>query len=228
MLIEDARFGTKTERDSTRFQQVWGEAEVAWGFKLNWDKSSPWARKWEYPYALLHSDVKKDDFILDAGCGFTAFKVLLSKRTNNLYCLDSDKDVGTQIMQINSLLNREIAFTNANIRNIPYPSNYFTTVFCISVLEHNENYFELMEELLRVTEEKLVVTLDVNIPQRKVPWNSFFTLPVFKQFCSKYGISIRVPPEHKQIKNEGRGFIRELFRPSLGKGMRVFGFTIQK
>ncbi len=221
MIVEHARFGTISETAQTAFREIWHEVEQVWNSSnIYWDKSSRWARRWEYPYAILNSDLTDSDLVLDAGCGLTAFKVLLSQRARKIWCLDSDEKVDAQIEAINRTWNKTIKFLKCDINEVPFPTGYFDKTFCISVLEHNRNFHELMEELVRVTKKRLIITLDVNIPEKKTPWLSVFSMPVFKQFCKRYEIPLKIPSLEDQVMNKK-------WR-SPGKGMRVFGLVMRK
>jgi len=95
--------------------------------------SRHWSRQAEYPWAILNSDLKNGDKILDAGSGTGVFGFYLS-RFGTVVNLDLQlvaKSVG--IEQISA---ENITFKVGSICSIPYPDGFFDKVFCISTLEH--------------------------------------------------------------------------------------------
>ena len=127
--------------------------------------SKHWSRKVEYPWAIINSDLKKEDKILNAGSGTDVLGFYLSK-FGSVVNLDNNPEVideGTKLATQADIQNLEIKL--GDICSIPYEDNYFDKVFCISVLEHMDSTSRTkgLEELLRVLKPGgiLLLTLDV-------------------------------------------------------------------
>lgn len=132
------------------------------------DPLHQWSRQYEYPYVF--SDIagtlpEKKMTILDAGSGMTFFPFYLKKTFPEIevFCCDYDENLGQLYLNISKKLDIEISFNNADIRKLPYAANTFDIVYCISVLEHTDNFELVLDELQRVTKPggKLILTFDI-------------------------------------------------------------------
>ncbi len=117
-------------------------------FKLN---SNWWSRFYEYPWAAKF--IEKDDVSLDAACGIShPFKFHLADHCAETYALDIDsrilnkdaikqdviKDFGeVEAVKINNdKYFQSINYVKAPLNKIPYPNKKFDKIYCLSVLEH--------------------------------------------------------------------------------------------
>jgi hypothetical protein len=137
-------------------------------------------RRFEYPWALEQTGWRninynyttntygggqfKDGKALDAGGGLSSFPFLLSNYYNEVYNIDLFLKEHADFLEMVKLkLNcSNITLVTRNISSLPYADNFFDDTFCISVLEHGGNNCKtIIDELLRVTKGKVIVTMDV-------------------------------------------------------------------
>lgn len=142
----------------------------AYGRKWVKDSLHQWNRQWEYPFVFskiqscLSTHEKKR--ILDAGSGVTFFPYYIKSKYEScdIYCCDNDKTLASIFQKIN---NREhpVEFSCADLRNLPFEDAWFDMVYCVSVLEHTDNYRDIIEEFYRVIKPngKLIITFDVSM-----------------------------------------------------------------
>lgn len=93
--------------------------------------------------------IKKNDKILDFGCGTCCTTAYLKK-------LGYKNIIGMDIENKSECLIPEIY----NGINIPYPDKYFDTIICSFVLHHIKNYKNILNELLRVTKKNIIIYED--------------------------------------------------------------------
>ncbi len=143
------------------------------------DPLHQWSRQWEYPFVF---DKCSDSFgvnsndgvpkarpqnILDAGSGITFFPYFLSRQFAfaDLYCCDYDSSLTDVYRKINSEYNANVHFTLSDLHSLPFPNGFFDLAYCISVLEHTDNYEEIIDEFFRVIKPGggLILTFDVSL-----------------------------------------------------------------
>lgn len=131
------------------------------------------ARLWEYPFALFSAELKPGMKCLDMGCGMTAFTIYLKEIAKcDTVGIDPDffksgiryKDHGGSKEFI---IKTGLKIIKGKMESIPFPSNFFDRVFCLSVIEHVPFCISKqgMQEMARVLKPngRLIVTVDVNM-----------------------------------------------------------------
>ena len=103
----------------------------------------PLARNWEYPWAILNSEISSDTRILDVGSGCSLFPLYLAQKSKNVDSIDTDE----QLMKIVSplladMLKLKVNYFVGNALEMSAKDNTYDYVFCISVLEHLEQELE--------------------------------------------------------------------------------------
>lgn len=137
------------------------------------DPLHQWSRQWEYPFTLerllpiLQSKDRTVE-ILDAGSGVTFFPYYLKsigQESATIRCCDYDETLRKTYHLINQSEKNKVLFDKADLHNLPYESNSFDAIYCISVLEHTKNYREIIQEFRRILkpEGSLVLTFDISI-----------------------------------------------------------------
>jgi 2-polyprenyl-3-methyl-5-hydroxy-6-metoxy-1,4-benzoquinol methylase len=99
-----------------------------------------WApRYWEYPWAIVNTQLRQGMEVLDAGSGWSIFPMYLAKQGAHVTAVDTD------VVQMNHispflarLLSAEVSYRVGDATSLDFPDNMFDRVYCISVLEHLE------------------------------------------------------------------------------------------
>ena len=133
------------------------------------DPLHQWSRQWEYPF--VHGRVQQmirhepRPSILDAGSGLTFFPYYLNARSDaaSIHCCDHDKTLTKAFDHINAGRDNIVEFSAVDLRDLPYDDESFHMVYCISVLEHTDDYEKIIEGFHRILRPggTLVVTLDI-------------------------------------------------------------------
>jgi SAM-dependent methyltransferase len=146
-----------------------------------------WSRRWEYPFVAarlvdfceqwvqrLPGDEPIE--ILDAGSGVTYFPYFICARVPRarFICCDYDTSYQRMFDEINALEPQppRVVFRQAMLQKLPMESQSLGAICCISVLEHTDNYAEIVDEFCRVLRPggALLLTFDLSLDGR-------FTLP---------------------------------------------------
>ena len=136
------------------------------------------SRSWEYPWAILNSDVSSNERILDIGSGWSLFPLYLAQRNNHVDSIDvSEKQMRVISPALAAILKLNVNYSVGTAASLSAEDNTYDYVFCISVLEHLEEEVEngmpvnrhtnrldrkVIREFLRVIKPggKVVLTLD--------------------------------------------------------------------
>jgi ubiquinone/menaquinone biosynthesis C-methylase UbiE len=139
------------------------------GYSLKWvkDPFHQWSRQYEYPFVFTNIKKKSKLNILDAGSGITFFPYYLQKTFpySDIYCCDHDKYLQKYFNDINANENANISFDICDLNNTEYPDNHFDYIYSISVLEHTNNYSDIIKEFKRILKPngRLILTFDISL-----------------------------------------------------------------
>jgi len=133
-----------------------------------------WSRQWEYPY-IFHS-IKKygktGSRIIDLGSGITFLPYLVSKTLKaNVDCLDYDTTYPDIYTKLNAKMGKGVQFVNHDIRHaLAYKDNSIDIVYCVSVLEHTDNYVDIVKDVFRVLKPEgfFVLSFDIAFDDESV------------------------------------------------------------
>lgn len=89
------------------------------------------SKRWEYPWALEQAQLIPDAPVLDAGCGASVFPLFLAGEGYSVFACDLNFPAG-----LGKVRGVPVEYTRAALTALPYPDNRFSTVFCLSVIEH--------------------------------------------------------------------------------------------
>ena len=127
-----------------------------------------WSRIYEYPFVEFNINQyikeKNEIKILDAGSGITFFPFKLTQKheIGKVICLDYDESLGKTYSKI---LNNKVSFVYGSLDKLDFPDNSFDIIYCISVLEHTDNYLQILTEFKRVIKNGglLIITFDIGL-----------------------------------------------------------------
>jgi SAM-dependent methyltransferase len=140
-----------------------------------------WSRRWEYPYVAqrlideAHARPQNLFRILDAGSGVTYFPYYVIERVPSaeFICCDYDPTYAPMFQQINKDRGEpKVQFVQAALQKLPLEDQSLDAICCISVLEHTDNYGEIVNEFARLLKPGglFVLTFDLSLDGK-------FTLP---------------------------------------------------
>ncbi len=137
------------------------------------DPLHQWSRQWEYPYVFTriseyagrHQD--REIEIMDAGSGVSFFPYFLSANLHNVHiqCCDRDSSLKDIYSNINHNIAIPVDFSVEDIGRVSFRSGAFDIIYCISVLEHTDNFEQIIREFKRLLKHlgMLIVTFDISI-----------------------------------------------------------------
>ena len=140
------------------------------------DPFHQWSRLWEYPfvynmiskYALKFGcDRPKIINVLDAGSGATFFPYYVTSNISNanVTCIDQDLLLEPIFSNIYRDQQVNVDFHCSSIHNLPIKSQSMDIIYSISVLEHTDNYEQILREFNRVLKPNglIIITFDVSL-----------------------------------------------------------------
>ena len=144
------------------YGRLWGQDP----FKL-------WSRRWEYPFAAQKTiEYGKSHLgpfkIIDAGSGVTFFPYFVCDHLPEarMICIDSNPSYPPMFEAINNATpGARVSFANGMLQKLDMPDSSVDVICCISVLEHTDNYGEIVCEFARVLKRGglLVLTFDLSL-----------------------------------------------------------------
>jgi len=151
-----------------------GKALEGYGKLWGQDPFRMWSRRWEYPFevqkvsAYLDANPGRPMKMLDGGSGVTYVPYLLAELYAELsvICCDTNTSYAPMFSAINQNVgNDRVSFQEAKLQELPYEAASLDVVCCMSVLEHTDNYAQIVNEFARVTRPGglLVLTFDLSL-----------------------------------------------------------------
>lgn len=146
-----------------------------------------WSRPYEYAWAAEFC--KPTDVVLDAACGVChPFKFWLADKCKVVHAVDKDERINdlTKIEnavnevgypRFDTLYNESfsnslhgINFKQADITELPYKTNMFDRIFCISVIEHlpSDDRLKTLKEFRRVLKNSGQIILTADYPDASI------------------------------------------------------------
>jgi 2-polyprenyl-3-methyl-5-hydroxy-6-metoxy-1,4-benzoquinol methylase len=159
----NAAFLKKHESALAKYGRHWGQ-----------DPFGLWSRRFEYPYvgervlAFARPQQDRDCRILDAGSGVTFFDYLLCDELPraSVVCVDYDASYHQMFADINATTpGSRVSFVEAALQRLPHADGVFDSLCCLSVLEHTDNYAQIVREFARVIRPggQFVLTFDLSM-----------------------------------------------------------------
>jgi len=125
----------------------------------------------------------KDDFVLDVGCGTGSYLVALSKGGRRCYGIDPLRDISLRPAKGRAVKENVSVFLGQGVGEfLPFKSEAFDVVLCLSTLQHVSDQRMTLHEIRRVLKSKGLLLISVptirNIStlfrEAKIP--SYFTM----------------------------------------------------
>lgn len=151
-----------------------GKALEGYGKLWGQDPFLMWSRRWEYPFevqkVVAYCEANRDRPLkmLDGGSGVTYVPYLLVDRFPNLevICCDTNTSYAPMFETINKTVGHSrVSFQEAMLQKLPYETGSLDILCCMSVLEHTDNYAQIVNEFARVLKPGglLVLTFDLSL-----------------------------------------------------------------
>lgn len=158
---------------SREFLTRHGTALQGYGKLWGQDPFMLWSRRWEYPFAAQKTiEYGKAHLtpikVIDAGSGVTFFPYYVCEDLPDaeVICIDSNPSYPPMFDAINkATANPRVSFMNGMLQKLEMADASIDVVCCISVLEHTDNYGEIVREFARVLKQGglLVLTFDLSL-----------------------------------------------------------------
>jgi SAM-dependent methyltransferase len=144
-------------------------------YRQKWvaDPLHQWSRQWEYPFVYgelaryLGGFRDRPTRVMDAGSGVTFFPFYVAERLGNatVSCVDYDASIARVHAGLRLLGPPAVSFHVSDLHELPFESDHFDGLYCISVLEHTRDYPRIVREFRRVLAPGglLVVTFDISL-----------------------------------------------------------------
>jgi SAM-dependent methyltransferase len=145
--------------------------------KWEFDPYKLWSRRWEYPYVagrVLECAKQRPGQplrVLDAGSGVTYLPYFLCSRVPQMsvVAFDYDQSYTAMFDAINKSEGHDrVKFGIGMMQKLPYESQSFDAIVCVSVLEHTDEYDVILNEFDRVLKPggQLALTFDLSLDGR--------------------------------------------------------------
>jgi len=138
-------------------------------------------------YIIEKLDIKKDDVILDAGCGSGVFSFLINKI------------VGAKIIGVDfsfkhlEIMKKKFPFLKSvrgDVGILPFKKEVFDKVLCYSVLHYVDLWSDTIKELIRVTKREGKIFIG-DLPDRNKKWKYYLYSMVKAVSSLRHPLSLR-------------------------------------
>lgn len=97
--------------------------------------------------ALKNLDPKKEEIILDAGCGNGDLSIMIAPQCKKIYAIDMAK---TAFQKNNTNPPKNLTFKKMNVEELKFKKSFFDKIVCIETIEHVLNPDKVLSEFNRV------------------------------------------------------------------------------
>jgi 2-polyprenyl-3-methyl-5-hydroxy-6-metoxy-1,4-benzoquinol methylase len=143
--------------------------------------------EFEKPWYL--NDIKKNDVVLDLGCGNGQQSLKIARKVKKIIGVDYDKrqlSLAEKIAKDKNIKN--IKFLSYDLeKKLPFKNSSFDKILCLDILEHLNKRKQFLEEIKRILKQKGNVFLSV--PNNDTSW---------KKLQRKAGLNYYTDPDHKR------------------------------
>ncbi len=126
---------------------------------------------WPNPFKIIEFDAllqgvrfKKDDVVLDFGCGSGRQTILISKKVKEITGIDISQDDITKAKKLAVLYapSGNIEFRSTELEAAGFKEGQFDKIISFCVLEHIPNYIEILRGMHRVLKDKGMLLMSVD------------------------------------------------------------------
>lgn len=118
----------------------------------------------EYRALLAETDFKGQERVLDIGCGDGIHTLLIGRKVGHITGIDINADFVAIARSYAARMGTRVKadFLDQPLEKIGFPDNHFDAIFSICVIEHIDNYQEVLQECLRILKPggKILFTVD--------------------------------------------------------------------
>lgn len=203
-LVKSPLYAEHTDYNK-KFLASHGQALEGYGKLWGQDPFQLWSRRWEYPYVIqrvLEYGATKPGQplkMLDGGSGVTYVPYFLCDKLPNLsvICCDTNTSYAPMFEAINKNAgHQKVTFQEAMLQKLPYETGSLDIIACISVLEHTDNYGQIIAEFARALKPGglLVLTFDLSLDGKfelSKPMASELLDHVLKFFDVQNGLDVK-------------------------------------
>jgi 2-polyprenyl-3-methyl-5-hydroxy-6-metoxy-1,4-benzoquinol methylase len=143
-------------------------------YKWPRDPLHTWSRIWEYPYVYNHLKTYRENSsdnlpsVVDLGSGVTFFPFSVARLGFRVICADIDPICERDLVKASKCVPREpgmVEFRLINSPALPFSDGEVELVYCISVLEHIEDFESTISEMARILKPGglLLFTIDLDL-----------------------------------------------------------------
>lgn len=187
-------------------------------------------RRNEVALVFKFLDPKKNEKILDIGCGDGVWYLELKKRKVEVIGLDlSDYDLN-KLKERARVLNVNPDVIKADAQKMPFGENSFDKVYSISTLEHIENDKKVFGEVARVLKPNGL--LIISIPMKEVPLLTKLAVklprPIKKLFYNKLVLDAANEEDYLNNFNRYYSHYRNYTMDDIKERLQDYGFEIAK
>lgn len=173
---------------------------------------------------------KKNEKILDVGCGDGIWYNELRKRGINVVGIDtSDYDLN-KLNERAKILNLKTEAIKADAQEMPFENNVFDKVYSISTLEHIEDDKKVFREVARVLKPNGLLVL--SIPMKEVPFLTKIAVrlpkPIKELFYNKLVINAKNEQDYLNNFNKHYFHCRNYTIEDIRERLEKYGFKIEK
>lgn len=142
------------------YEKKWGEKGYKKGYALQGINISKIYHKERSNSAYKFLKPKKEEVILDAGCGEGKLSLKIAKKCGKIYAVDISSNAFKKTKEKSP---KNLIFKKMNIENLKFKEDYFDKIVCVETLEHVLNPKKVLKEFSRVLKRKgtLVITYPI-------------------------------------------------------------------
>jgi SAM-dependent methyltransferase len=142
-------------------------------YKWPQDALRTWSRVWEYPYVYLHLRDWRREYagselprVADIGSGVTFFPFSVARLGFDVVCSDPDPVCSKDLNRARKLVEQSpgnVEFRLIQGSSLPFEDSECDLVYCISVLEHIEEFDKTVREIARILKDNGLVFLTIDL-----------------------------------------------------------------